>query len=177
MASVAILVNGLPGSGKTTLARTLAAVLGCPALSVDVVQESLAGLTGPVVATTGLRSVATDAVWSLAAEIEAGVVVEAAFHADRDRDAVRAGLERAGRPRTVEVWCDVDPEVALGRTVERVESGARSRLHGTAQEVREAWPELVAGAAPLGAWPVVRVDAGGEVDLDALVTEIGAHFG
>ena len=177
MASVAILVNGLPGSGKTTLARTLAAVLGCPALSVDVVQESLAGLTGPVVAPDRLRAVADETAWSLAAEVEAGVVVEAAWDPERDGPTVRAGLERAGRPRTVEVWCDVDPDEALRRTLERIGTGARPRALGTADDLRAAWPSLVAGAAPLGGHPVVRVDAGGEVDLDELVTEIGDHFG
>ena len=177
MASVAILVNGLPGSGKTTLARTLAAVLGCPAITLDVLHEALAGVTGPVVASDRLRSVADETAWSLAAEVVAGVVVEAAWHPERDGSTVRAGLERAGSPRTVEVWCDVDPDEALRRTLERVVAGARPRVLGTADELRAAWPALVAGAAPLGGHPVVRVDGGGEVDLDALVTEIGDHFG
>jgi predicted kinase len=36
-----ILVNGLPGSGKTTLARRLGAALGVPVVSKDAVKEAL----------------------------------------------------------------------------------------------------------------------------------------
>jgi glucokinase len=36
-----VLVNGIPGSGKTTLSRSLAAELGFPLLAKDTVKESL----------------------------------------------------------------------------------------------------------------------------------------
>ena len=40
-----ILVGGLPGSGKTTVARGLGESLGCPVLSSDEVRKELAGLS------------------------------------------------------------------------------------------------------------------------------------
>ena len=142
MASVAILVTGSTDSGTTALARTLAAVLGCPALSADAVRATLADQVGPMVPADRLDAVADEATWSTAAELEAGVVVTGSWTGEEGVARVTAGLARAGSPRTVEVWCDAG-------------DGA---------------------TAPLGAWPVVRADATGEADLDALVTEIGAHY-
>ena len=118
MASVAILVNGLPGSGKTTLSATLAGVLGCPLLAKDPISEALVDLAGPMIAPEALGGIAMDTVWAMAGEVEAGVVVDAFWHRERDLEFARAGVERAGSPRTVEVWCDVDPDTALQRVVD-----------------------------------------------------------
>lgn len=176
MASVAILVNGLPGSGKTTLSATLAGVLGCPLLAKDPVKEALVDLAGPMIDPHALGGIAMDAVWAMAGEVEAGVVVDSFWHRERDLEHARAGVERAGSPRTVEVWCDVDPEVALQRVVDRLAAGGRHPAHGTVDSARAAWPTWAAGAEPLGGWPVIRVDTSTPVDMDDLVMQISARF-
>ena len=73
---VVVLVNGVPGSGKATLARKLAAELRIPLFSKDVIKESVA-----------------DALWALLEDSPVGGVVEG---------LQRCGLD----PTTVpEVWC------------------------------------------------------------------------
>lgn len=176
MASVAILVNGLPGAGKTTLSATLAGVLGCPLLAADPIKEALADLAGPMIEPRALGGIARDTVWAMAAEVEAGVVVDSFWHRPRDLGFARAGVERAGSPRTVEVWCDVDPEVALQRVVDRLAAGGRHPAHGTVESARASWPEWADAAEPLGEWPVIRVDTSTPVDVDDLVMRISAQF-
>jgi predicted kinase len=44
---VFVLVTGLPGSGKTSLATPLAAALGLPMLSKDTIKEALWDALGP----------------------------------------------------------------------------------------------------------------------------------
>lgn len=49
-----MLVNGLPGSGKTTLAVQLGGLMDFPVLSKDVVKEVLADVAGPAFSGTEL---------------------------------------------------------------------------------------------------------------------------
>jgi hypothetical protein len=151
-------------------------VLGCPLLARDPIKEALANLAGPMIDPQALGSIAMDTVWAMAAEVEAGVVVDSFWDRPRDLEAARAGVARAGSPRTLEVWCDVDPDVALQRTVDRFAAGARHPAHGTVESTRASWPEWAEAAAPLGEWPVLRVDTSTPVDVDELVLRISEQF-
>jgi glucokinase len=165
MATAAILVNGLPASGKSTLATQLALLLGCPVLSKDVVKESFAELTGETVPGSALGGIAMDSIWSLAAAITDGVVIDSFWFAGRDDDFIRAGIARSGAKRIVEVWCQVPRELAEVRFAQR----QRHRIHS-------GWLDDWAGAQPVGMWPVVRVDTSSPTDFGTLMPELAAHL-
>jgi len=95
---VVVLVNGVPGSGTTTLARQLSAELQVPLFSKDVLKKGVA-----------------DALWALLSDSPVGGVVEGWFRPD-DAPSVGQGIRRAGLdPATVpELWCD--SARALGQT-------------------------------------------------------------
>lgn len=137
-----VLVNGLPGAGKTTLASALAAELVLPLLSKDAVKEAIgSALTCDDVTRLGgnrspLGAGAMESLWSLLGQCPAGAVVESWF-AGSSHELVRAGLLRAGvdPADVVEVWCDVPDQ---------------------------------ASAAPLGLGPVERVDTSAPLDRAAI---------
>jgi predicted kinase len=62
MASSLVLVNALPGAGKTTLATGLAGALGAVVLSKDAVKEALAAVLPEAVSVPDLGVVAIEAV-------------------------------------------------------------------------------------------------------------------
>ncbi|MFJ4296040.1 AAA family ATPase [Curtobacterium sp. NPDC089689] len=181
MAQVAIVVNGMPGSGKSTVGAALAEVLGCPFLSRDRIKEPLADLAGPMIASRDLGAIAMDTMWSMARAVENGVVLDAVWLPSRDRDLLESGLASAGSPRVVEVWCDVDRATADERLREGYEPGTlpvRHDVHGDLAAVLAFWDEHEATAGPvrLPGVPVVRVDTVEPYDVGALVQEIASHF-
>ncbi|MCP1503181.1 putative kinase [Curtobacterium herbarum] len=179
MAQVAIIVNGMPGSGKSTVGAALAEVLGCPFLSKDRVKEPLADIAGPMIPSRTLGGIAMDTLWSMAGAVENGVVVDAVLLPSRDRDHLEAGLTTAGSPRVVEVWCDVDRATAEARLRERYEPGTlpvRHEVHGDLTDILAFWDEHGTTAGPVGVGPVVRIATGRPYDVGSLVQEIAAHF-
>ncbi len=157
-----VLVNGLPGSGKTTLATALAAELVLPLLSKDAVQEALGTVLEPAdLARLGgsgspIGAGAMESLWSLLASCPTGAVLESWWHRDA-RGLVEAGLRRAGvePPRAVEIWCDVPAARARSRYEGRAARGERSAVHGPLSDdaTWQAW----ASSGPLACGPVVRV--------------------
>jgi predicted kinase len=160
--SIAVLVNGLPGSGKTTLAMALAAELGWPCLSRDAIKERLSA-QNPDDASNIVGAVAMRELWREAAELPA-FVAESWWFRPRDLEFALSGLELAGVETVVEVWCEAPP--ALARS--RFESRERGAVHAIVGDVDAKWAEWSAGAEPLGICPVLRVDTTRPVDIGDL---------
>jgi predicted kinase len=156
-----IAVGGIPGAGKTTLARRLADALYVPLLVRDEIKEGM-HVTARSAAPADVRRFSEAAFrtfWSTAANLAAsGVsqVIEAAFH----RDHAAAEFERLGRCAEVRlVWCRVDPEVALSRY--RARAPLRHPAHADVEYAeRMAHPAFDRSTydPPPGPWPIVEVD-------------------
>ena len=167
-----VLVNGLPASGKSTLAPLLARSLGLPLFSKDVIKETHASVLGPAAPGNRLLgAAASETMWALLLDAPCGAVLESSWRADV-RPLVAAGLARAGVSRAVEVWCDVPPEVAWQRYVDRWPSV--HPIHG-ALMTSEEWAAMVANGKPLALGPVIRVDTTRRVDVPALAAEVSAR--
>lgn len=163
MADRVVLVNGLPASGKTTLAAALAERLDWPLVSKDSILVPLAAQTWPRISSDELGGIALDTMYRLATAVEGGVILDAIWLADRDRPFLERGLAAIGHPRLVELWCRVPEAVARERFERRMPE--RHPVHGS-------WrPGFWDDAAPVTESPVI-VDTLGGVDVAAVVERL-----
>ncbi|MEU5219571.1 AAA family ATPase [Streptomyces sp. NPDC020807] len=169
-----VVVSGLPASGKTTLARGLAAELGLALIDKDVVLEALYDSlgVGDQQWRRRLSRAADDVLYATAADAGRAVLVNW-WH----RDSSPARLRALGG-RLVEVHCACD--VAL--VAERFRSRQRHPGHLDRELTPEALRERVAGWAarpgPLGVGgPAVVVDTTWPVDGVRVAAEVGALLG
>ncbi|WP_446222073.1 AAA family ATPase [Nocardia sp. IBHARD005] len=84
MDGLLVLVNGLPGAGKTTLGAELARSLDAWFLSKDAVKEALAASIENAVDVPELGGVAMDTIWALAARTPTDVVIDSWWFKPRD---------------------------------------------------------------------------------------------
>ncbi len=162
----AVLVNGVPASGKTTVARAIGSRLQLPVLSLDAVKEALydelgnAGGDREYGRSLGRASI--QAIWALIADFPptSTVVVEAWFRLP-PHDIVLRGLERARIDRWVEVWCQASAEALM----ERYATRARNPAHPGPAYATELG-QLAAVARPMAIAPVLDVDTTDISSLD-----------
>lgn len=171
-ARLLVLTTGLPGAGKTTLARQVAGALGLPLLSKDTIKECLFDTLGIHDRAWSLKLgvAANEIVWAIARECIGGAVVEAWFGPARDdADRARAAVQATGIPLVWELMCDCPAEVAVSRYAARVRHpGHLPPDRATLDRIRRAAPLL----APLGLGPVIHVDTTRPVDLGPILARI-----
>jgi predicted kinase len=172
---IVVLVNGLPGAGKTTLARTLSQRLGVPLFSKDTIKEAHADVLGAEPPpgwsqrrwNSALGAAASETMWALLADAGDAAVLESCWPEDVRHFVVRH-LQRARDRLPVEIWCDVPLETARRRFEAR---HPRHPIHGELMTDAE-WERWRVTAQPLQVGATFRIDTTGPVDADAIVTWI-----
>lgn len=157
-----LVVGGLSGTGKTTLATALAEALGAELLRTDVVRQEMFG-AGSHAAQTDVGIYSPEArervyqeMYRRAATLHAdrvGVVLDGTFST---LDSLRKSQQVAADPRSLflAIECVCRPEVAHQRIGRRLEQGhdvsdARPEIHDIQKERWETWPPEI---------PQVRID-------------------
>jgi predicted kinase len=164
---VYVLVSGLPGSGKSTIARPLAQQLGLPLLARDDIKESLWDALGPGdVAWSRRLGAASAEVFLRLAQTAGTAVLDNFFHADR-----RADVAALGGP-LVEVHCACPVEIARMRYTLR----QRHACHFDAEYGLPAFDRWVRNdREALGLGPVLEVDTSQPADVDAIARWVRAN--
>jgi predicted kinase len=171
-----VLVSGPPASGKTTLARPLAAALGFALLTKDDIKETLytamEGAPGDVALSRRIGAAAMEVLWALAPHCPA-VVLEANFRTTSVYERRNVTDLLAAGAQIVEVYCRLPREEASRRFAER----ARETRHHPAHALAEMPPERMAEyEEPFALSPVIEVDTRIAVDIDELIGKVNASW-
>ncbi len=152
-----VVIGGSPGTGKTSLARSLSNDLGWVTIGSDGLRKELTGRGSAdhsfVEPGEGIYSEEiTDSVYTellrRAADLLArgeSVIVDASFNATHHREAARACATNGGAD-LFELQCVLDPDVAEQRIMERLRKGtdpsdAHPKILGALQAQHEPWPQ------------------------------------
>lgn len=164
-----IMVNGVPASGKSSVADAVSAATGWPVLRLDTIKDPFLHALAPVDRlfnrTLGRASYA--AIFDILRDAPAGTtaIIDAWF-GFQPVETLTAGLSRAGITDIAEIWCHAPPETIGARYAARI--NGRTAGHPGADYV----PELIAlatKAQPMAIGPLHRIDTTAPLDLQPLL--------
>lgn len=173
-----IIINGLPGVGKTTIARPLAKKLALPLVEKDTLKEFLFDTLGvrdrDWSRTLGMAS--NDFLYTLTSTLlsrNESVIIENSFEVAFARPAIDA-LVKKFDPDVFEIYCSVDQEIRRARFIERNESGSRHKGHVDAENYpAPGEPDPVEKYAPIRIGTLIEVVTSHKrIDIDQLASRI-----
>jgi glucokinase len=168
----AILVNGLPASGKSTVARAISHTKGWPLLTLDTIKEAFFAHLG-----TGdreyNRKLGRGSYQAIFALTDGATVVVDAWFGFQPFEVLQGHLAHAGITRAVEIWCHAPGEV-LGERY-RSRSEQRHAGHLGASYVPELI-ELAKRAQPLGRFPLFKVDTTRPLEMPVLAAWLNVEL-
>lgn len=171
-----VLVNGVPASGKSRLAKALSERTGWPILSLDRIKNPFLQHIGPVDRDFNrtLGKASYQAIWSVIADAPAdSTFIVDAWFGFQPKVQLETYLRDAKIESVAELWCKV-PGIIAG---ERYASRLEDRLPG--HPGAEYVPELVAladRAEPMGCGSVMTVDQTKEPDMEAVLAWVSQVF-
>jgi predicted kinase len=166
-----VLVTGLPGSGKTTLAAPLAAKLDLPLIAKDRFKELLFDVlgTGDLEWSRRIGQAAIMLQYDAMATIKSAVVDSALWTGFSEPE-----IEALGLP-VVQLYCQCPFEVARGRFFSRVEQGHRHRGYREDQMTYDHYERFRPLVNPLRLKaPLVCADTTAPIDVDATAAALRA---
>ena len=169
-----VLVNGVPASGKSGVARSLSEATGWPILALDTIKNPFLAELGPVDRPMNRRfgMAAYQAIFdTLAAAPPGSTTIVDAWFGFQPIEVLMAGLARAGVARAVEVWCSAPPQTIADRYAARVPT--RPQGHPGLEYVPELL-KLAGRAEPTGKFAVIRADTEKAIDGKALALDVRA---
>lgn len=160
-----ILVNGIPASGKSSVARVLAERFKFPLLSIDEIKEPFMVQFSDIIDRPLNRKLGYAAYESMFNIVNNSppetVFIMDAWFGFREKSVLADYLEKSGCQRVIEIWNQISPQ----RVAERYQQRCSCRLKGHPGE--EYIPELMVlaeKAQPMGFSDVYTFDqdAGGD---------------
>lgn len=166
----AVLANGVPASGKSSIARGVSQRTGWLVLTLDTIKEPFFDQLGigDREFNRALGRASYKAIWSIVRDApdDTTVIVDAWF-GFQPMEVLEAHLDHAGVTRTAELWCHAPPEIVAERYEARLDQ--RHAGHPGAAFI----PELIAlanRAQPVRRGPILDIDTTKPTDFDAVVT-------
>lgn len=155
----AILINGLPSSGKTTIAEHLVHYFDIPLLTLDTIKEAMFDTIG--IGDREYNRMLSRACKAIIWQIITGfpknsTVIIDEWYGYAPFDQVIKGLEIAGIKNFVEIWCHAPGEVLAKRYIERVD---QRHIGHPGKEYGPELQEVVKRAKPMAIGKVLDIDS------------------
>jgi predicted kinase len=178
-----IIINGMPATGKTTIARSLSEQLNVPVIAKDTIKEFLFDTLGVKDRDWSrlLGGTSNDVLYLLADALLGGgqsIIMESSFERKFARSQIKT-LIQTYHPLVTEIYCTTERTVRRKRFMERNQSGKRHAGHldhtnylaDTDEEPIEKYSPLKFSAAQY-----IEIDTTDprSVDIDTLATRLAS---